>query len=118
MRHRHCFAPTIERGPEAQRGAERKFGIERGRLGHQGSRALAFDAAGGRREQPGGDADQARLADAVGACDQRGLAGREHEVQPFEQQPSAAQTRDAAKGQARHSAPSSSACMSSSESPK
>ena len=43
--------------------------------------ALPFDATGNRREEPGHDPQQARLAAAVGAGQHQGFAGSEREVE-------------------------------------
>ena len=109
---------AVEPRPETERISERRIRIERSLFRRERNAAEMLDLAGRRLEQPRGQPQQARFTRAVRAGYQPRLAGAEREAEPFEQQPAAAQARDAVKGEARAQASRSSACMSSSESPK
>ena len=70
-------------------------------------------------KQPGGQAQQARFAAAVGSRHLDRTARRQREVEAVEQQPAAAAQRHAIEPQQLvHATLSSSACMSSSLRPK
>src|SRR3546814_11674808 len=71
-------ALAIDRRPEAERLRQRAIVIERRRLDEQRASPRDGDIACRRRQQPGGDAHEARLADAVGAGDERREIGRAH----------------------------------------
>ena len=75
----------------------------------------AFDPAALRPKQAGGEADQARLAAAVGAGDVQRLARPEREVRPSNSsRPPRPQVTSSNRSSGSHPAASSSACMSSS----
>ncbi|PAV69789.1 hypothetical protein WR25_25909 [Diploscapter pachys] len=89
------------------------------RLAQQGDVALPRHRALDGPQQAGSDADQARLADAIGSGDAQGPARRQRKADPGEQQPPAALTANVLEPQeAQSAAASSSACMSSSDRPK
>src|SRR5438270_1825657 len=104
--------------PEAERAPERQLAVERDML--VGEREVGpFDPSAFRPKQSRGEADQARLAASVRPRDLKRLAGAEREIETVEQQSPAAPESHRVEAQQRlHSAPSSSACMSSSEKPK
>ena len=79
--------------PESER-RRRAAGARRARDARRRAPPRPRDRSRGGREQAGGEADQGGFAGAVGAGDQRRLAGAEREAQPLEQQPAAAQAGD------------------------
>src|SRR5947209_3161230 len=93
--------------PEPQCAPQRQFTVKRGRI--VGQRQLrSLDLAMFLAQQPGREADQARLAAAVRAAHLERLAVSERQIQLLEQQPAAAAQRYPFKAQKRaHSAPRS-----------
>ncbi len=81
---------AVQPCPEAERRAQALLAVERGGLVGEGKGAAGAHGAGKGGEQPGDDAQQARLADAVRPRDQRALPTAEIEVEPREQEPPAA----------------------------
>ena len=104
--------------PEHKRTPQGQLAVEGERfVGKREGRAV--DPALLRPENPGREADQARLAAAIGPGDLKRLARPKVQIEALEQQTAAAFERDVAELQQRlHSTLSSSACMSSSEKPK
>ena len=93
---------SVEPGPEAERPAQRQLAVERERV--VGERQRRSDRRPARRaEQAGGEADQARLAAAVGTGDEQRLPRGKRQVEAFEQQPPAADAGDPVEAQQRAS---------------
>ena len=70
---------TIDPLPEAQRLAQRLVRIKRGPLVQQRDFAALVHRSGKRAQQPGKDAQQARLADPVRPCDMQRVTARQGE---------------------------------------
>jgi hypothetical protein len=112
----HGVGEGISTGPKGQCVGQLQFAIERQIfIGKRGFGAL--NMTGRRPQEPGGKANEARLAAAVRAGDVKRLTSVEVKVEAFEEQPAATDQRDSVGVQQSH-ASSSSRCMSSSLSPK
>jgi hypothetical protein len=91
---------AVDPPPERQRLPERQVRVERGTLVDQSDRALAHHSAGEGTQQPGEDAKQARLADAVGAGDLHGIARLQRQRHVAEQHAVAAAAGKVVGGEA------------------
>src|SRR3546814_10387543 len=89
----------IDPRPEIERAAQSEFGIERRRLVDQRDALAALDGPRGGAQKASGEADQARLARAIGAAQPQRVAAVQRQRQAFEQQPVAANTGDVVQPQ-------------------
>jgi hypothetical protein len=87
--HRGVRRRAVDAAPEGQRPAQPLALVKREMLVGEGAVA-ARDPTCSRPQKPGGKAQQARLAGAVGAGHERRLAGAERQAQAFEQDAPAA----------------------------